>query len=117
VRFENIRVEDAITEGAGIEDPKYDPGNALPVGLLIELIIYKMFYSHDKQPGQIKDILFKDIAVTGADFPPSNFHGFDETHLVEDVRIENLTIHGKHITSPADGHFTLNPYVRGLKLV
>ena len=117
VRFEDIRVEDAITEGAGIENPKYDPGNASQVGWLIELVIYKIMYSHDKEPGRIKNVYFKDIAVIGEDFPPSNFHGFDETHLVEDVTIENLTIHGKHITSNVEGHFTVNPYVRGLKLV
>jgi hypothetical protein len=116
VRFENIRVEDSITEGAGIEDPKLDPGNASEVGWLIQLVIYKMFYSSDKEPGHIKDVVFKNIAVIGEDFPSSDFHGFDETHLVEDISIENLTIHGKHITSAQEGHFALNPFVRNLKL-
>ena len=117
VRFENIRVEDAITEGMGIEDPKYDPGNAAPAGLLIELIIYKMIYSHDKEPGRIKNVIFKDIAVTGEDFPPSNFHGFDETHLIENVQIENLSIHGRHITNAKDGQFTVNAFVHGLEMI
>jgi hypothetical protein len=116
VRFENIRIEDAIIEGVGIEDPKLDPGNAAPAGWLIELVIYKMFYSHDKEPGHIKDIFFKNIAVTGADFPASNFRGYDDAHLVEDIYFENLTIHGKHITSAAEGHFITNPYVRNIKL-
>jgi len=117
VRFENIRVEDAITEGMGIEDPKYDPGNAAPAGLLIELIIYKMIYSHDKEPGRIKNVIFKDIAVIGEDFPPSNFHGFDETHLIENVQIENLSIHGRHITNAKDGQFTVNAFVHGLDMI
>jgi hypothetical protein len=117
VRFENIRVEDAITEGAGIEDPKYDPGNASEVGWLIELVIYKIMYSRDQEPGRIKGVYFKDIAVNSEDFPPSYFRGFDEMHLVEDVTIENLTLHGKHITSAGEGHFTLNPFVRNLKLI
>ena len=117
VRFENIRVEDAITEGMAIEDPRYDPGNAAPAGLLIELIIYKMIYSHDKEPGRIKNVIFKDIAVIGEDFPPSNFHGFDETHRIENVRIENLTIHGRRITNARDGHFTVNAFVHGLELI
>jgi polygalacturonase len=117
VRFEDIRVEDAITEGAGIEDPRYDPGNASEVGWLIELVIYKIMYSHDKEPGRIKDVIFKNIAVLGEDFPPSNFHGFDAAYLVEDVTIENLTIHGKRITSPEDGHFTINSFVHNLRLV
>jgi hypothetical protein len=116
VRFENIRVEDAITEGAGIENPKYDPGNASEVGTLIELIIYKIMYSRDPERGQIQNVSFKDIAVTGEDTPNSNFLGYDDDHAIEGVRIENLTIHGKRITNPEDGLFKVNEFVKNLKL-
>ncbi len=117
IRFENIRIEDAITEGARIENAKYDPGNASEVGTLIELVIYKIMYSHDEQRGRIKHVIFKDISVSCEEFPRSNFYGYDNAHLVEDVIIENLTIHGKPITRIEDGRFHLNHFVRNFKLV
>lgn len=116
IRFEDIRVEEAITEGAGIENPKYDPGNASEVGTLIEFIIYKIMYSHDPQPGWIRNVLLKDIQVEASQFPPSNFYGFDLEHPIQDVSIENLTILGRPIKSVNDGKFRTNPYIENLKI-
>lgn len=117
VRFENIRVEDAITEGARIENPEYDPGNASEVGTLIELVIYKMMYSQDETRGRIKDVIFKDISVAAPETPRSNFYGYDEKHQVEDVTIENLAVNGRKVTSIEEAQFNLNPYVSNVKIL
>ncbi len=114
IRFENIRVEDAITEGVRIENPKFDPGNASEVGTLIELVIYQIMYSEDDKRGRIKDVSFKDITVTGGETQSLNFYGFDEQSMVEDIFIENLVINGKVVNSIEDARFNLNPYVRNL---
>ena len=48
-----------------------------------------------KKRGYIKDITFKNIEVNGGSFPFSVISGFDKTHMVKNVKIENLKILGK----------------------
>jgi hypothetical protein len=42
---------------------------------------------------------------------------FDETHLIENVQIENLSIHGRQITNAQEGQFTVNAFVQGLEMI
>jgi len=42
---------------------------------------------------------FKDISVVGGPFPVSIIQGYDAEHVIEDVTIENLVVHGRKITS------------------
>ena len=55
--------------------------------------------------GHIKNITFRNIAVTDGQFPYSILSGYDANHLVENVLIENLTIHGKRIKTAKEGRF------------
>jgi len=95
VLFENIRVEDARTG-------------------LIELAIEETQWGTDDERGNIRGVVFKDITVTGGPFPSSVIRGYDETHGVGDVTIENLVIHGKQILNPEDGRFQIGPHVKNV---
>ncbi len=55
--------------------------------------------------GHIENIIFRNIQVTGGEFPFSVISGFSNENVVDDVLIEGLYVHGRKITSPADGHF------------
>lgn len=57
---------------------------------------------HAQFRGYIKNIIFRDIKIVDGAFPYSLFYGFDETHNVLNVRIENLLVHGKTIRSLKD---------------
>lgn len=57
--------------------------------------------------GCIRTILFRNIAVTDGQFPYSILYGYDPQHRVENVRFENLTIHGNSIRSAKQGHFSV----------
>jgi len=74
-------------------------------GILFDLKILHSRYTKDTEPGHIMNILFKDIKVSGDRFPPSIIQGFDETHRIQDVQFENVTIQGKPIKSLKDGRF------------
>lgn len=63
--------------------------------------------THAQYRGQIKNIVFKDIQVVDGIFPFSVFCGFDENHLVENVLIENLTVHGRKIRNADEAKLTL----------
>ncbi len=63
--------------------------------------------THARSRGQIRNIMFRNIAVTDGQFPYSILYGYDAQHRVENVRFENLTIHGKSIRSAQAGHFSV----------
>jgi len=57
--------------------------------------------------GHIRNVHFKDITVTGSELPKSVLIGYDDTHGVENVRIENLRFNGERILNAQDGNFTI----------
>jgi hypothetical protein len=60
-----------------------------------------------KYRGRIKDITLKNVSVVDGIFPFSVFYGSDKAHLVENVLIDNLTVHGKKINRLEDAKFYL----------
>jgi hypothetical protein len=61
--------------------------------------------SRMKFRGQIKNITLKNVSVVDGPFPFSVFYGSDKEHIVENVTIENLKIHGKKIKSISEAKF------------
>jgi len=114
VRFQDIRVEDAIVDDAKIAEQDIPPSE---LGRLIELIIYETMWSKDDQRGRTHGIQFENITVTGQPFPPSRFIGLDANHLVEDVTIRNLVIHGVPMRTPSQAAFVMNPFARDIRLL
>jgi hypothetical protein len=78
VRFENLRIE---------ESPR-----------LISLWIGKAFWTRDDERGHIDRVLFKNIRAQ-ADPLRVELKGFDETHAVEGVVFDNVTVNGKPLTA------------------
>jgi hypothetical protein len=136
IRYENIRVEvDDFNPVPGIQkqrDEKYNPtadaplehcigcthaANAAYVPNLFVIIIGKLYYSQDQERGTVRDVIFKDISVTGKPIPSSSFTGFDAEHDVRGVTIENLRFNGRPITSAGDAHLQIGKYVQGVRFV
>ena len=84
VLYEDIRVEDSQ-------------------GWLIDFRILQSRYSKDKERGTIENVMFKNISVEGETFPSSQILGFDETHRIKGVSIENMVIHGIKVNSIYNG--------------
>ena len=74
VRFENLRIE---------ESPR-----------LISLWIDKAFWTRDAERGHIDGVHFKNIRAK-ADPLRVEFKGFDETHAVENVVLEDVVVNGR----------------------
>jgi len=122
IKFEDIRFEiDDNTPKPKIqssrdekyslaEDEKYCPQ-------LFVLIIRENNYSHDKERGQIQNIVFKNISVTGKCFPSSYFVGYDPEHDVSDVTIENLRFNGEPITNAEAAHLSIRDYVSKVRFI
>jgi hypothetical protein len=57
--------------------------------------------------GHIRNIYFKNIAVSGLKLPKSYLIGYNDAHSVENVVIENLSFNGSRILDPEAGSFTI----------
>jgi len=122
IRFENIRVEvDEFNPQPvmqKVRDEKYsaDP-KAGYVPRLFVIIIRKTSYSKDEQCGTVRNVLFKDIFVTGKPMPPSSFTGQDAERDVRGVTIENLRFNGRPVTSAEDARLRLGGYVQDVRFL
>ncbi|MFH1717342.1 MAG: glycosyl hydrolase family 28 protein [Planctomycetota bacterium] len=119
IRFEDIRVEDSRDKliefrvGLSIysgdcpwELHRQNPQRKRnPLGQWVGVEGQKQT-EHAAKRGHIRNIHFKDIAVTGSELPKSYLIGYDEAHCVENVLIENLQFNGRRILSAQDGNFT-----------
>jgi hypothetical protein len=106
VKFQNIRVEEAI-------DPACSPR-------LIELVIRKhRLYSVDEDRGTIDGATFEDIHYLGNTRVKVNVTGFDESHRISSVRFRNVQVHKERITSFDDPRlpFSINEFVDDCEIV
>jgi len=137
IRYENIRVEvDDVNPPPLIQvhpGEKYDPAAHLPVGAcggcatlppnaeylpnLMVIVIAHNGASTDQEQGTVRDVLYKDIFVTGKKMPPSAFTGLDAAHDVRGVTIENLRFNGHPIDSASAAHLQIGKYVQDVRFI
>jgi len=120
VRFENIRVEDSrdklieLRVGLSIysadcpwEFARKNPDRKRgPLGQWLE-IGPDTEHKYADGRGHIKNVRFKNIAVTGAGLPKSFLIGYNSAHGVENVVIENLSFNGRRVLNAEAGNFLI----------
>jgi hypothetical protein len=120
IRFENIRVEvderNPLPRFQRSPEEKYqaDPQDGY-CPTLMEIVIRKNNYSKDDHRGTVRDVVFKEIAVTGPHAPPSSFRGFDAEHTVDGVTITNLRFGGKLAGNAQEARLNIGPHVGGVR--
>jgi polygalacturonase len=57
--------------------------------------------AHARYRGHISDVIMCNIKITDGLFPYSIFYGSDKAHPVKNITIQNLSVHGRKITSLA----------------
>jgi hypothetical protein len=87
-------VTDVLYEDIRVEDSR---------GWLIDFRILESQYSRDDQRGKIENVHFRNITVEGDIFPYSQILGFDESHEVRGMTLENFVVHGEKINSIYNG--------------
>jgi len=120
IRFEDIRVEDSrdklieLRVGLSIysadcpwEFARKNPDRKRsPLGQWLE-IGPDTEHKYADGRGHIKNVRFKNIAVTGAGLPKSFLIGYNSAHGVENVVIENLSFNGRRVLNAEAGNFTI----------
>jgi len=116
IRFENIRVEiDQDNPRPRMQrtaEEQYQPAledRYCPT--LLEIVIRQNNYSQDDQRGTVRDVVFKDIEVTGPHVAPSSFRGFDAEHDVAGVTIANLRFNGRSAGHAQEARLQIGPHV------
>ncbi|MFT3996021.1 MAG: glycosyl hydrolase family 28 protein [Asticcacaulis sp.] len=73
---------------------------------------------YNKAPGRgVENVTLRDISFTGEGMPSASIiTGLSEDTAVRNVRIENLTIGGQKVTTPAQGDLKVGPFVSGFSL-
>lgn len=105
VRFEDIDVEDLALAARRFGDKP----------LLIRLDVTKDVWATDAERGHIRDITFRNISLTGKLLPNSEISGFDASHCVERVGLDNLTLLDRHVRRAEDGGFRLNQFTHDIE--
>ncbi len=93
IRFENIRIEEEKQHA-------------------LICLIFKDRWSVDQEPGQIKNITYRNIALPAG--CASLFKGADETHLVDGICMEGIQIGDKLVKSVQDLPLKINEFVKNI---
>lgn len=123
VRFENIRVEfddwiprELLQKEAGENYVVHRDDDYCSRLMVIVLPAYRASWSSDRH-GTARNIVFKNIAVYAHRMPPSFFSGFDESHNVDGVLVEDVRIVGQPAGKDAQSlHLSIGPFVSGVTI-
>ncbi|NLI55254.1 MAG: hypothetical protein GX417_13225 [Clostridiales bacterium] len=101
-------VEHIVWETIVVENADLGNGDAKDNKQLIDLTIAGSGWSSTKTRGRIQDVQFKDITVLqGLEHQEIRLMGFDETHAIDGVTLQNLTVYGTPVTSLEDLQATI----------
>jgi len=84
---------------------------------LMVIVINQNRYSMDHEAGTVRDVSYKNIAVTGKWMLPSAFTGLDAAHDVQGVTIDDLRWDGRPISSAADAGLQIGKYVQDVRVL
>ena len=118
--FQNIRVEiDDFNPRPLMQEGRQARYAASPTDdyrpKLVEIVIRPNFYSQDKERGNVRDVVFKDISVIGRVAPPSNLHGFDAEHTVQGVTFQDVRFDNRPILDAGPMRLTIGPHVTDVR--
>ncbi len=119
VRFEDIRVEMAAPNPhpqmqQSPEDRYSAPGDDYLPALFV-IVIRGTNYSKDGERGRVRDVVFRDIAVTAPRTPPSSLRGFDAEHGVDGVTFENVRLNGEPLLSAEEAGVRIGEHVANVQ--
>ena len=122
--FENIRVEYDDERLAPLyqatDDMEYVDRSA---GRHLGRLLVSSVFSHPEystggtRRGKNRDILFKDIRVTGETLPSSYFAGCDDAHRSSGITIDGIYLNGRRVESEKDARLERGPFADPVRFV
>jgi hypothetical protein len=120
ILFEKIRLEiDDVNHKLLIQkgpDDKFVPDADFVPRLFVAEIV-STHWNKDTRRGTIRDVIVRDVTVTGKPFPPSRVQGFDAEHPTRGITIQDLRVNGRPIRSLEEAAVTVGPHAKDVRLV
>jgi hypothetical protein len=114
VRFENIRVEMPEPNPRPAlqreRDERYQPGSGFLPHLAV-VAIHGTNYSQDKERGNVRNVVFRNISIQAARMPDSFLRGFDEEHTVDGVTLADWQFNGEALPNLEAMRIKVQPHV------
>jgi len=120
--FKNIRIEldDDFKrpQMQGYNGQKYSyKATDLYIPPIIEVLVFKGFWTKDDIRGKADNIRFEDIEVTAWGIPETHLRGWDEEHAVRNIEIRNLRVNGVLMTEVEHAGIRVNEFVSDVRLL
>lgn len=106
VVFDRVRVEDLALPAKRFGHP----------AKLIRVAVAADMWGTDNERGQIRDVVFRNIRLEGTLAARSEILGFDATHGVERVTLENVSFLGRSVSTPQEMNLTVNDFAREVSI-
>ena len=74
-------------------------------------------WTQDAQRGHINGVYVKNVSVLSGTFVGNRIAGYDATHLVENVTIENFLVKDVPVLKPADANFDINSFTKNIQFL
>ena len=118
IPFEDIRVEMAAPnphpQMQQSPEDRYSPRGNDYLPALFVIVIRGTNYSKDGERGSVRDVVFRDIAVTAPRMPASLLQGFDAGHVVDGVTFENVRLNGKPLLTAKKANVRIGEHVANI---
>ena len=66
--------------------------------------------------GSIRNIVIKDVSITGPRFPKSHLSGESDDNCIENVVVDNLRHNGKHIVGVENSGIKIGDFVKNVRV-
>ena len=121
VRFADIRVEmEAPNPRPQMQqspEDRYSPPGDDYLPALFVIVIRGTNYSKDDERGSVRDVVFRDIAVSAPRMPASSLQGFDAEHTVDGVTFENVRLNGELLLTAEEAGVRIGEHVTNVRFV
>ena len=123
IRFEDIRLEThdnvSVPHIQKTQDetfPQPEKSNHCPK--LVIMQIEKSYWGFTKieRLGSIRNIVIKDVSITGPRFPKSHLSGESDDNCIENVVVDNLRHNGKHIVGVENSGIKIGDFVKNVRV-
>ncbi len=123
IRFEDIRLEThdnvPVPRVQKTQDePVAQPEKSNHCPQLVVMQIEKSYWGFTKieRLGSIRDIVIKDVSITGPRFPQSDLFGESDDSCIDNVAVDNLRHNGKRIVGVGNCGMKIGGFVKNVRV-
>ncbi len=88
----------------------------MPWTIAVNVLFHHEYSAGGNRRGRNRNILFRNINLSGDKLPKMQFFGYDDTHKTENVLISNLSLNGEAITELPKSNWDIGEFTENIRL-